>query len=93
MAKLTFHGAARTVTGSKYLLVAGDARVLIDCGMFQGEKKLRLLNWEPTPFDAKSLDAVVLTHAHLDHTGFLPRVVKQGFQHKIYCTEATAALA
>lgn len=93
MAKITFHGAARTVTGSKYLLEAGDARVLIDCGMFQGLKKLRLRNWEPTPFDAKSLDAVVLTHAHLDHTGFLPRVVKEGFQHKVYCTPATSKLA
>ena len=93
MARITFHGAARTVTGSKYLLEAGDARVLVDCGMFQGVKKLRLLNWEPTPFDVKNLDAVVLTHAHLDHTGFLPRVVKEGFQHKVYCTEATAELA
>ncbi len=93
MAKITFHGAARTVTGSKYLLEAGDARVLIDCGMFQGLKKLRQSNWDPTPFDAKSLDAVVLTHAHLDHTGFLPRVVKEGFQHKIYCSPATSKLA
>ena len=93
MAKITFHGAARTVTGSKYLLEAGEARVLVDCGMFQGQKKLRLLNWEPTPFDVKNLDAVVLTHAHLDHTGFLPRVVKEGFQHKVYCTAATAELA
>ena len=93
MARITFHGAARTVTGSKYLLEAGDSRVLVDCGMFQGVKKLRLLNWEPTPFDVKNLDAVVLTHAHLDHTGFLPRVVKEGFQHKVYCTAATAELA
>ena len=93
MAKITFHGAARTVTGSKYLLEAGDARVLIDCGMFQGLKKLRLRNWEPTPFDAKSLDAVVLTHAHLDHTGFLPRVVKEGFHNSVYCSPATAKLA
>jgi len=93
MAKITFYGAARTVTGSKYLLEAGDSRVLVDCGMFQGVKKLRLLNWEPTPFDVKNLDAVVLTHAHLDHTGFLPRVVKEGFQHRVYCTAATAELA
>ena len=93
MAKITFHGAARTVTGSKYLLEAGDARVLIDCGMFQGIKKLRQRNWEPTPFDSDSLDAVVLTHAHLDHTGYLPRVVKQGFRGKVHCTPATAKLA
>ncbi len=93
MARITFHGAAQTVTGSKYLLEAGNARVLIDCGMFQGIKKLRLRNWEPTPFDVDSLDAIVLTHAHLDHTGFLPRVVKQGFQGKVYCTPATAKLA
>jgi len=93
MARITFHGAARTVTGSKYLLEADGARVLIDCGMFQGIKKLRLRNWEPTPFDVDSLDAVVLTHAHLDHTGFLPRVVKQGFKQSIYCTPATGELA
>ena len=93
MARITFHGAARTVTGSKYLLEAGDARVLFDCGMFQGLKALRMLNWEPTPFPPKSLDAVVLTHAHLDHVGFLPRVVKQGYNHKVYCTPATAELA
>ncbi|MEM9657506.1 MAG: MBL fold metallo-hydrolase, partial [Planctomycetota bacterium] len=93
MAKLTFYGAARCVTGSKYLLEAGDARVLIDCGMFQGPKRLRLMNWEPTPFRSESLDAVVLTHAHLDHCGFLPRVVKQGYRHRVFCTPATAQLA
>lgn len=93
MAKLSFHGAARTVTGSKYLLEADGARVLIDCGMFQGLKELRLKNWEPTPFDPKEIDAAVLTHAHLDHVGFLPRIVKEGFNSKIYCTSATAELA
>ena len=93
MVRITFHGAARTVTGSKYLLEAGDARVLVDCGMFQGLKPLRLLNWEPTPFDPKSLDAIVLTHAHLDHVGMLPRVVKQGYHGHIICTPATALLA
>ena len=93
MAKITFYGAARTVTGSKYLLEAGDASVLIDCGMFQGIKKLRLRNWEDTPFKAKSVDSVVLTHAHLDHTGYLPRIVKQGFHGPIYCSPATAKLA
>lgn len=93
MTQLTFHGAARTVTGSKYLLETDGTQVLIDCGMFQGLKKLRELNWEPTPFDVKSLDAVLLTHAHLDHVGYLPRVVKQGFNHRIFCTPATAKLA
>ena len=67
--------------------------MLVDCGMFQGLKRLRLMNWEPTPFDVKSLDAVILTHAHLDHCGYLPRVVKEGFHHRILCTPATAKLA
>lgn len=93
MARITFHGAARTVTGSKYLLEAGSARVLVDCGLFQGLKKLRLLNWQPTPFEAPKLDAIVLTHAHLDHTGYLPRVVRQGFRGRIYCTPATSELS
>ena len=93
MTKLTFHGAARTVTGSKYLLEAAGRRILIDCGMFQGIKKLRPRNWEPTPFEVGSLDAVLLTHAHLDHTGYLPRLVKEGYHRKIHCTPATGALA
>jgi metallo-beta-lactamase family protein len=92
MATLTFHGAARTVTGSKFLLEAGGARVLIDCGLFQGLKHLRELNWRPTPFDAKSLDAVVLTHAHLDHTGYLPRLVREGYDGPVFGTEATNQL-
>jgi metallo-beta-lactamase family protein len=92
MARITFHGAARTVTGSKYLLEAGDARVLVDCGLFQGLKELRELNWAPTPFQAASLSAVVLTHAHLDHVGYLPRIVKQGFSGPIIATAATAEL-
>ncbi len=92
MTKLTFHGAAQTVTGSKYLVEAANANVLIDCGLFQGLKKLREKNWAPTPFSVKKLDAVVLTHAHLDHVGFLPRIVKQGFRGKIFCTPATAEL-
>ncbi|HJQ79317.1 MAG TPA: MBL fold metallo-hydrolase, partial [Lacipirellulaceae bacterium] len=92
MATLTFHGAARTVTGSKFLLDAGGARVLIDCGLFQGLKQLRELNWRPMPFDAKSLDAVVLTHAHLDHTGYLPRLVREGYDGPIFGTEATNQL-
>jgi metallo-beta-lactamase family protein len=93
MPSITFHGAARTVTGSKYLLEANGQQVLIDCGLFQGLKELRLKNWDATPFDVKSLDAVVLTHAHLDHVGFLPRIVKQGYKGPVYCTEATRELA
>ena len=92
MATLTFHGAARTVTGSKFLLEAGGARVLIDCGLFQGLKQLRELNWRPLPFDVKSLDAVVLTHAHLDHVGYLPRLVREGYDGPIFGTEATNQL-
>jgi metallo-beta-lactamase family protein len=92
MTKITFHGAAETVTGSKYLLEADSAHVLIDCGLFQGVKELRMRNWAPTPFNLKELDAVVLTHAHLDHVGYLPRIVQQGFRGKIFCTPATAEL-
>jgi metallo-beta-lactamase family protein len=93
MPSITFHGAARTVTGSKHLLEADGANILIDCGLFQGLKELRERNWAPTPFDVESLDAIVLTHAHLDHVGFLPRVVKQGYRRRIHCTEATRELA
>lgn len=93
MPQLTFHGAAETVTGSKYLLDSGKSRVLIDCGLFQGLKDLRLKNWADLPFRASSVDAVVVTHAHLDHIGYLPRLVRQGFAGPIYCTKATAELA
>jgi metallo-beta-lactamase family protein len=90
---LTFHGAAQTVTGSKYLLEVDDSKVLIDCGLFQGMKDLRQRNWEPPPFDVKAIDAIVLTHAHIDHIGFLPRVVKFGYRGPVYATPATADLA
>ncbi len=93
MTQLAFHGAAETVTGSKYLLEAGSARVLIDCGLFQGLKALRQKNWEPLPFAASSVAAVVLTHAHIDHVGYLPRFVRDGFQGPVYCTPPTAKLA
>jgi metallo-beta-lactamase family protein len=93
MVRLTFHGAAETVTGSKYLLEADAARVLVDCGLFQGLKQLRLLNWQPLPFPAASVQAVVLTHAHIDHIGYLPRFVRDGFRGPVYCTPATADLA
>jgi metallo-beta-lactamase family protein len=93
MARLTFHGAAETVTGSKYLLEAGGAKVLIDCGLFQGLKELRQRNWQRLPFDPSTVDSVVLTHAHIDHIGYLPRFVKDGFSGPVYSTPATEAIA
>jgi metallo-beta-lactamase family protein len=90
--RLTFLGAAGTVTGSKYLLDFGERRLLIDCGLFQGFKQLRLRNWATLPVDPATIDAVVLTHAHLDHSGYLPLLAKQGFRGRVYCTDATAAL-
>ncbi len=93
MATLTFYGAAETVTGSKYLVEADGHRVLIDCGLFQGVKSLRKRNWQPPGFKASSVDKVVLTHAHLDHVGYLPRLIKLGYRRPIYCTPATRALA
>ena len=78
--ELTFLGAARTVTGSKYLLTHGKAVVLFDCGLFQGLKELRLRNWQDLSIPAASIDAVVLTHAHLDHVGYVPRLVEAGLQ-------------
>lgn len=92
MATLTFLGAAGTVTGSKYLLDLGSHRVLVDCGLFQGLKELRLRNWQPLPVDAQSIDAVILTHAHLDHCGYLPRLVAQGFKGRVFCTPGTRDL-
>jgi len=89
---LQFLGATGTVTGSKYRLSHGDHSILIDCGLFQGYKPLRLRNWAPLPFDPATLDAVLLTHAHLDHSGYLPLLVRNGFDGPIHCTEATAAL-
>lgn len=87
--KIQFLGATGTVTGSKYLLSAGAAKILVDCGLFQGYKQLRLRNWERLPVHPAELDAVILTHAHLDHSGYLPLLVKNGFKGKIYCSEAT----
>ena len=92
MAELTFLGAARTVTGSKYLLDTGSVRVLVDCGMFQGLKELRTRNWEEFPVPPESINAVVLTHAHLDHVGVLPRLVAEGFHGPVFCTAGTMDL-
>src|SRR5690606_19883636 len=89
---VTFLGAAGTVTGSKYLVTTPHARVLVDCGLFQGLKQLRLRNWRPLPLDVEHIDAVVLTHAHIDHTGGVPLLVKQGYGGPVYCTPATQAL-
>jgi metallo-beta-lactamase family protein len=92
MASLTFLGASGTVTGSKYLLDTGRHRVLVDCGLFQGLKELRLRNWQPLPIAASAIDAVILTHAHLDHCGYLPRLVAQGFKGRVFCTPGTRDL-
>ncbi len=90
--KLNFLGAAGTVTGSKYLLENGSQRLLIDCGLFQGKRELREANWARFPVDPASISAVVLTHAHLDHCGYLPALVKSGFRGDVLCSEATADL-
>jgi metallo-beta-lactamase family protein len=92
VATLTFLGAARTVTGSKYLLEHDGRRVLFDCGLFQGLKELRLRNWNEFPIPPASLDAVVLTHAHLDHVGYLPRLIAQGYRGRVFCTPGTKDL-
>lgn len=89
---IQFLGAAGTVTGSMHLVTANDRRVLLDCGLFQGLKELRLRNWRDFPFDAKRIDAVVISHAHIDHTGALPLLVKRGYRGPIHCTKATADL-
>jgi len=89
---LTFLGAAGTVTGSKHLLEVDGRRVLVDCGLFQGLKELRQRNWEPLPVDPPTIEAVILTHAHLDHCGYLPRLVSAGFRGRIFCTPGTKDL-
>ena len=91
--QIHFLGGAGTVTGSKYLVEALGKKIMVDCGLFQGLKKLRQLNWDYPPVDVASIDAVLLTHAHLDHTGYLPRLVKSGFKGKIYGTAPTLDIA
>jgi metallo-beta-lactamase family protein len=92
-ARINFLGAAGEVTGSKFLIETSELNILIDCGMFQGLKELRELNWIDLPVDVKSIDLVLLTHGHLDHVGYLPRLVKQGFKGKIIGTAPTLAIA
>jgi len=84
--------AGGEVTGSCYIVETKQARILVDCGLFQGLKELRLRNWEPLPVDPASIDVVILTHAHLDHCGYLPRLVSAGFRGRIFCTPATKEL-
>jgi len=92
MAKITFLGAAGTVTGSKYLVEAGGKRLLVDCGLFEGSKELKQRNWDSLPVDPATIDWVVLTHAHIDHTGYLPRLVRSGYHGPIYANAATHEL-
>lgn len=90
--RIEFLGGVGTVTGSKYLLEHAGRRLLVDCGLFQGLKQLRLRNWEPLPIKASEIDAVLLTHAHMDHSGYVPRLVKLGFDGPVYCSGATRDL-
>ena len=92
MASIEFWGGVGSVTGSKYLVQTNRARVLVDCGLFQGLKELRERNWQDPPFNPGSINAVLITHAHIDHTGYLPRLVQQGFRGPVYCSRGTADL-
>ena len=90
--KITFLGGTGTVTGSKYLVQHGGKQLLVDCGLFQGYKQLRLRNWNPMPLEAVDVDAVLLTHAHLDHSGYLPLLYRQGYRGRVHATPATCDL-
>lgn len=90
--RIDFLGGTGTVTGSKYLLTHEGRRLLVDCGLFQGLKQLRLRNWDELPVDPAGIDAVLLTHAHMDHSGFVPRLVRLGFKGRVYCSAATREL-
>lgn len=90
---IAFHGAAETVTGSKHLLTVDGKKILVDCGLFQGSRDLRERNWEPFGFDPNEIDAVVVTHAHIDHIGLLPKLVKEGYRGPIYATPGTIGIA
>ncbi|MCB0368491.1 MAG: MBL fold metallo-hydrolase [Bdellovibrionales bacterium] len=90
--RIRFLGAAGTVTGSKYLLTTNQSQILVDCGLFQGLKELRLKNWDRFPIDPQKIDGIVLTHAHIDHSGLIPLLIKEGFAGKVYCTPATLEL-
>jgi len=92
MASIQFLGATGTVTGSKYLFESDGKKILIDCGLFQGLKELRLRNWDDFPVSPADIDAIFLTHAHIDHSGFIPRLTSNGYANKIYCTVATRDL-
>src|SRR3569832_9517 len=91
--RLTFLGGAGTVTGSKYLIDHGGKRVLVDCGLFQGLKQLRLHNWDSFPVEPSSIDSIVLTHAHIDHSGYIPALARQGFCGRVFATPGTCDLA
>src|SRR3990167_10281195 len=90
--EITFLGATKTVTGSKYLVTVDSKKILVDCGLFQGHKEMRLRNWKKLSIDPRKIDAVLLTHAHIDHSGYLPLLIKNGFKGNIYCTRGTKDL-
>ena len=90
--KITFLGATSTVTGSKYLIEENGKKILVDCGLFQGHKELRLRNWEKLPVDPKEIHSIILTHAHIDHSGYIPRIIKDGFNGRVICTPGTLDL-